>query len=413
MPVDVFYYNIILGYLHGLENKYNEAIEFFEKSLSIAEKNNLIFPKEFSYEAFIFVYNRLFNLEKVIYYQFELIELNSEMLLLSRQRNLQELEAIYKVQDIENEKTILSEQNTLHKVTIALEKSKAINLKIFLITLAIVLFLIIMAFYFNKKKSKQLSLQNKLIEKQKISLQDLYSKELLLNNKLEKSNETIRKTFSIISHDLRNPFNALLGYSRLLAEDYNELSEEEKISYIGTINKVSEDNFNLTQNLLQWSLKQHQGYKLHKNNYILKEVLEQCIASLWGVMTSKKVTIQNKSDSIEVCIDKEVLLTILNNLLTNAIKFSNTNGTIIITNSIEKEYFTISIKNKVNKISKENLEAINGFLSNKKEKDTKNKEGFGLSIAKEMAILHNGVLNFESCNDTIVVTLTIQSANKI
>ena len=253
--------------------------------------------------------------------------------------------------------------------------------------------------YYNSLKSK------------KEEIEQLFTKQTKLTVKLAKSNQIIQRTFGIISHDLRNPFNALLGFSNLLVTDFNTLSEDQKLNYATTIRKLSEDNFNLTQNLLQWTLKQHQGYVVNKQQNYLQELVKCSIDSLAGFIESKKGQVQNNIKPIKVFVDREIILTILNNLLTNAIKFSDLNTSIIINSQSDENGFSIIIYNEGDIVSKEIAVQINNYLADTVADNTTHNLGLGLTIAKEMAALHNATIMFDTKDGCTNVILRV--SNKV
>lgn len=239
-----------------------------------------------------------------------------------------------------------------------------------------------------------MDMQNKVIEQQ--------------NTEINKSNQTLQKTFSIISHDLRNPFNALLGYSTLLINNFDRYSEEKKMYHLKIIRSAAEINYNLTQSLLCWSLKQHQGYKVSKSKQNLQSVIEQVVVSLSGFTELKNALIEINIPNKIVFVDNDIIAVILNNLLTNSIKFSKKDSIIKILSSVSQEQLCISICSVGIILSDEKLKAIVYYL-NATTTEEDSHIGFGLKIAKEMALLHNGFIEFYSENGNTEVRLILNT----
>jgi PAS domain S-box-containing protein len=143
------------------------------------------------------------------------------------------------------------------------------------------------------------------------------------NNQLEELVKTKDKLLSIIAHDLRDPFNVLIGFSEIILEQYNELSDHDKNRYIQQINAAANSGYNLLNNLLDWSKAQS-----HKINYTPQEInlnktIHSIIHNLKNSALAKNVKIIfSPTSEIKVHIDDTMLKTVLRNIISNAIKFS-------------------------------------------------------------------------------------------
>lgn len=253
-----------------------------------------------------------------------------------------------------------------------------------------------------RRRSNLLAAQKKTIEKKNAELE-------ILTNDLSISNKTIQKTFSIISHDLRNPFQTLLGYTSALAEHYDELTAEKKLSYVKSIRKAAEENYNLTQSLLEWSFKQYQGFELKKFPENMHDLVAHSIKSLAGFTEFKNLKIKNEVEDTSLMVDKEVVATIINNLLTNAIKFAKKDTDVVVVSKQDGASLRITILNQDESLTQERSEYIKTYLSASSKEEEDYNIGFGLKIVKEMANLHNAKVEFESTNGTTEVTLVLNN----
>ena len=285
-----------------------------------------------------------------------------------------------------------------------LEEKKAESDRIKIIV-AVLFFVILITVFFvlgYRRRSNLLAAQKKTIEKKNAELE-------ILTNDLSISNKTIQKTFSIISHDLRNPFQTLLGYTSALAEHYDELTAEKKLSYVKSIRKAAEENYNLTQSLLEWSLKQYQGFELKKFPENLHDLVAHSIKSLAGFTEFKNLKIKNEVEDTSLMIDKEVVATIINNLLTNAIKFAKKDTDVLVVSKQDGASLRITILNQDESLTQERSEYIKTYLSASSKEEEDYNIGFGLKIVKEMANLHDAKVEFESTNGTTEVTLVLNN----
>ncbi len=143
------------------------------------------------------------------------------------------------------------------------------------------------------------------------------------------------RLFSIIGHDLRNPFGGIISFSSLLLEEYSCFSDKERLEMIATINKAANQGVRLLENLLDWS-RSHSG--LIDFKMVRIEVANQvrlCTDLLRPFASQKGIILEtNIDDDIELNADSEMFDTIVRNLISNAIKFTPAGGKVAV--SVEK-----------------------------------------------------------------------------
>ncbi len=218
-------------------------------------------------------------------------------------------------------------------------------------------------------------------------------------NKLEEVNKTKDKLFSIIAHDLRSPFQGLLGYSELLQENFNELEKEEIKTIIDSIYKSQKSLYSLIENLLFWTRLQTEGFMFNPEKINLKEKIEEVLNNFHINISNKNISIViNVDSSTYVLADSNMLASILHNLISNAIKFSFEKGVITVNAKLSRDKVAIEVSDEGKGISKEDLkklfkiDEVFSQLGTAKEKGT----GLGLVLVKEMLELHNGKITVES-----------------
>ncbi|MDD3875230.1 MAG: PAS domain S-box protein [Bacteroidales bacterium] len=139
------------------------------------------------------------------------------------------------------------------------------------------------------------------------------------------------KFFSILAHDLRNPFQSLIGITRFLLSDVN-LSDVENVKLmLGHVNETAEFSYRLLENLLEWSRSQVGLIHVNKAVLNLYVIVSDVVGLLKSNTNQKNISIDiNFNEEIKVFADKDIVSTVLRNLIGNAIKFSHKNGSIII-----------------------------------------------------------------------------------
>jgi PAS domain S-box-containing protein len=243
--------------------------------------------------------------------------------------------------------------------------------------------------------------QNKINEAEKV--------ELL--NKLNLLNETKDKFFSIISHDLRDPFNSLLGLTELLIENFDEMDEIEKKDYLYHLHSTSKTTFNLLQNLLDWSKTQSGKIPIVKQKINLYEKVNEIVENT-NISISKKnirVNLEISSD-LSVFADNNMLNSIISNLLNNAIKFSKKDSEINISAQYIDNKAEIHIADFGIGISQPVLDKIFNseiFFSTRGTNNEKG-SGLGLLLCKEFIEKNDGNIYIRSQPDygtTVIFTL--------
>lgn len=219
------------------------------------------------------------------------------------------------------------------------------------------------------------------------------------NLELAELNATKDKFFSIIAHDLKSPFQGLISYAQILSTQFSVLSEEEKISFIGGIETLSQSSYRLLENLLEWS-------RLQTGQMIYMPESINLLVELYPTISLVKQTALNKKieftysidNSIVVMADTNMLSTIIRNLVSNSIKFTNPGGKIILAANKLNGFIEFSVSDTGIGIEKESLEKLFTIGNNESRKGTANEggTGLGLLLCKEMIAKHGGEIRLKS-----------------
>lgn len=193
---------------------------------------------------------------------------------------------------------------------------------------------------------------------------------------------------SILAHDLRNPFNSLLGLSNLLVSERNQMDEEEVENCIKTINQVSLQTYNLLEDLLMWYRSQAGRLPFEPKVFYVGDVCREVMDNLKIIAAAKSITIEcKKPEKAALFADVNMLKTVVRNLVTNSIKFTPEKGKIGIDFSVDKEFATISISDNGIGMDENQLAKIWDFSNN---------AGLGLVLCKEFTQKNGGTIHAES-----------------
>lgn len=215
------------------------------------------------------------------------------------------------------------------------------------------------------------------------------------NGQLEETNQLKDKFISIISHDLKGPFNGILGLSNYLQEEYDRLSDTEKYELITDINLASKNAYNLLQNLLNWARSQTGSLTYHPSDQNIKQLIDFSLETVQNLARHKQINIKiNTNPSLTCYSDENMISTILRNLLSNSIKFSPRYSEITIDAKYHLDHVIISVKDQGIGFTEEETGKLFKLDSHFQKKGTEHETGtgIGLLLCNELVQLCHGEL---------------------
>lgn len=310
---------------------------------------------------------------------------------------------------IENEVIVLRKETQLQES----ERKRQTYILIFLIASSLLLVILGGVLYraYHLKKQKAALLQ------EKYSLTQEANKQLAESEKnLQKLNATKDKFFSIIAHDLKSPFNALLGFTELLKSRATALSPEEVYEYGSTIHSSSERLYALLENLLQWARTQTGRIPFNPTTFNLNEVILKNLHIQELAANNKNIAVEVESiEEFRVEADIEMVNTIMRNLLSNAIKFTPSGGSIIVSTAAKDNFAAVRITDTGSGMTPDDLSLLFRLDVHFTTKGTGNETGTGLGliICKEFVEQNKGEIIVSSQvgkGTTFTFTLPISKA---
>lgn len=216
---------------------------------------------------------------------------------------------------------------------------------------------------------------------------------------LEVLNKTKDKLFSIIAHDLKNPFNTIIGFSELLKKVLAGSDNPKPLKYTEFIHDASKNAYYLLENLLEWSRSQANRLAVSPAIIELNKSIELAIRQVAELAINKDITLISKTTlPVMVFCDPNMLSVVLRNLLTNAIKFTPRNGTITVETSPKSNMVQISVSDTGIGMTPEQLNQL--FMINTSGSsagtDGERGTGLGLVLCHEFVTKNNGMIWAES-----------------
>jgi signal transduction histidine kinase/Flp pilus assembly protein TadD len=218
-------------------------------------------------------------------------------------------------------------------------------------------------------------------------------------NKLDRLNTLKDKFFSIVAHDLRNPINSIQNISEALTADYDELDEKDKSELTGILQKSSRMLTELISNLFTWSTFQQGMMSYNPEKFNITSTLKETAEILKHSAADKKIELKNlDSPDLYVFADKQMTDSIIINLISNAIKFSNSNSLVTLSVKENDSQAVILIEDNGIGIPDNIKESLFKFDSSVSSRGTEGEKGTGLGllICKEFVEMNKGKIWFES-----------------
>lgn len=288
----------------------------------------------------------------------------------------------------EKDNSILKKENELKSLTI-----KRNQLIIWFALVALVLTIVLLILFYSKlkfkeKANKELEKLNRLINKQNSKLEKI-------NSHLQQANRDKDTFFSIIAHELRNPLFWFQNLTATLSKNFKVLDEEKLQKSIVSLNDSAQTVYHLMDNLLLWSRAQLNRIVPRMQEIIVEEKINEINKLFKNITDAKEIRLDSEiPENLSIVADSELLLCILRNLVSNAIKFTPNNGRIKISVADTPNFVRFGIADTGNGFPSSVFEkifktdhslSVPGILNEKGS-------GLGLKLCKEFIAVHQGKL---------------------
>ncbi|MEQ9449713.1 MAG: HAMP domain-containing sensor histidine kinase, partial [Rhodospirillaceae bacterium] len=210
------------------------------------------------------------------------------------------------------------------------------------------------------------------------------------------------KLFSIIAHDLRSPFNSIIGFSDLLASKARELPLDKVEDYARLVRESAAGVHDLLDNLLAWASIQMRGGQLNARPLDLKRVVQASVGPLAHMAKDKKVLIENGIGAVRPLGDEPLVRIVIRNLVSNGIKFSHGSGRVRLdaeTTSVEgRSMVRVSVADSGVGMEPETLQRLFDLHDTASKPGTGGEHGTGLGLylCRDIVMRHGGEIHVSS-----------------
>jgi PAS domain S-box-containing protein len=217
--------------------------------------------------------------------------------------------------------------------------------------------------------------------------------------KLLELNATKDKFFSIIAHDLKSPFNGILGFSDLLKDEARDMDIDSIVAYANIINSTAKQTFKLLENLLDWARLQQGGFHFESKTLSLNYIIRVGCEDLKYTADQKNITLINGiKNEIIITADERMVDSVIRNLISNAIKFTPKGGKIDVNAIVKNDRVEISVSDTGVGMTRETIDKLFKIETSFTSRGTENEKGSGLGLllCKDFVEQHGGTICAES-----------------
>lgn len=373
---------VVMGKLYHQMNKPEKAVPFLENAVRVARQQNRMEQLATAYALLSEIHESLGSYRKALSYSRKHNALTDSL----NRVNLARME-VRKILERKNSEisSLENEKNLSRKV---LAQQKVIRNSLIAVTvLGILAFLLIYNRYRASRKA------HAEISRQKKELDFLLTELGHKNRQLEASIHTRDTLFAIIGHDLKNPFNTLLGFAELLHENYPSYTEEERKAHILRIRNAAEHLLQLLDNLLQWSSLQQGRMDPSPALISLQSLFGEILPVFKPQAEAKKIRLEiHIPEDIRVRADHRMVSVVLRNLISNAIKFTGSGGRILVSAMAQKKQVLLEVQDTgtgIPETCQKNLFSAEGTLRTKGT-DGETGTGLGLYLCRQFVEKNGG-----------------------
>jgi signal transduction histidine kinase len=383
------------GDIYVKKGQPDKSFRYYAESLKYADTVNSISIKRDVYKSLYDIYNSSNDYKKALGYYLLYEAANDSVNSHESKLKINELELQYSAENFKNQIELLKRDNEINSLRLT-------KMRYGIILLVIILTLAGITWSVNLNRNRLKRETNNLLTQKNQELEAALRKLKDSEMNLKELNAAKDKLFSIIGHDLRNPLNALLGFSELLSGNTRQYTMEEIRMYNKIINDSARNMHQLIENLLDWSRSQSGSIDFSPRFFDLLQVTND-IQNIFNIQINKKrISILNNIPvKMQVFADKNLLSTILRNLISNAIKFTPQGGYITLSAEKSNGQVNISIADTGIGMTKEQIGNLFKLDTNLTKAGTSEEKGTGLGLilCKEFVDIHKGSIRVESNPD--------------
>jgi signal transduction histidine kinase/Flp pilus assembly protein TadD len=386
LETEIIYNLETLSQIYLSLGNFKQAFIYLDEGITLTKKLKTLGKRSDLLKLLAEYYNKTENNKKAYSTIIAYNSLKDSIQQKSRTDKIVELQAQFDSEKKEKENEILRISNQFTQEKLAKERIRTNYLFIFSFLALTVIILIFVLFRSKVKIHKRIKVINEKLEES--------------NSKLKIMNATKDKFFSIIAHDLRSPFNAILGFSELIKYEVKEGKNITTIEeFNDNIHESANSLFTLLENLLQWAKDQRGMLEFTPTQIDLYELIQSNISIFKLKANDKSIKLFSDIKPNTVAFgDVNMVNTIVRNLISNALKFTDKNGEIFLSTILDGDFIHLSVKDNgigICKNDQDKLFRLDGNFTTMGTNDETG-SGLGLILCKEFVKKNGGEIWVES-----------------
>nr|WP_152426542.1 tetratricopeptide repeat protein [Cesiribacter andamanensis] len=374
-----------MGAIYIEKKDFAQAINQLKLALSLGEQFNNKKVMRDSYEYLYNCYAALKNYEQALHYKDQFIAISDFIYGEESERRMAELQNRFEIEQKESEIAVLKKDKQIRDLALQ-EQANFRNFLIILLVLLSVIFTLVLYLFRNHRRSnQQLKSVNEHINRQ--------------NGELQELNATKDKFFSIISHDLKGPLNSLTSFAGLLINHTDALSKDEIKMLATDLDKSIKNLLSLLNNLLEWSRSQSGNLDIKVEPLDVRELVYANAELLQRTAENKEITLHTRVPAnLKGFADKNQMNTVLRNLISNALKFTEKGGSVEVEVNEWKDAIEVAVRDSGVGMSPAVLAKLFKIEHKYSTPGTANESGtgLGLMLCKEFVERSGGMISVES-----------------
>ncbi len=362
--------NIARGYYKM--KKYPEALKYARNSYDLAKAKGFRYVYRDASQILSDIYAAQGNHRLAYNYLSEFRNVSDTIMNAEKSDQMVKIQTLYNLDQIEQENQSLREENNQNKKRIQTRTMVTGIIASLVLVLGIVLLML------NRMNNKQLALNKKLAAQ---------------SNELEALNDLKDKFFSFVAHNLKNPFNTIMGFAELMQRSSETRESEKSRQYAGLIYDLSSQVQKVLSNLLDWSRLQRRSFEVRPETVDLTSLVKDVLEMNNKEAARKDINLSiNEHGNVFATADRSMVTTVLQNLVSNAINFTSSAGQITIDCHEKDQMAEVTVTDTGTGITRENLERLFHFDFSQAKIGSSDSSGAGLGliICHEMLVKNGG-----------------------
>ncbi len=364
------------------QKEYGEAYAYAKKNFDLARSIGIKRTTLDAYEIMVDILTAQQRFPEAIQFQREWIAYKDSVMLRENTAQLARLEVVYETEKKETENALLKEQKATTEAVLGRQIVLTVFAAVMLLMTGVGILLLYRSNRSKQAVNKRLQKQNDIIRQQKEQLESLH--------------RVKDKLFSILTHDLRGPVSSLRMFISYLRDE--DLDQQMIKEYTKQSSATMDQIMSLMENVLLWSKNQWTGLTVEPTMINLHQIVKEKIRVMEPEAAAKGIVLQNSIPAAtQAYADQQMIDLVFRNLISNAVKFTDNNGTVRIHCAEYDDYVEVSVQDTGIGLSADQLRTIFMF-DETPHKGTREKigTGLGLVLCKEFVEKNGGTITAES-----------------